>query len=196
VRRLGIWRFSRGHCTRRAPAGPGFSSASATLRPPQSLALRVGSASLTGSRTQVSFCSRKVSPFVPAPTARNGKSFRLYGAQWIPPMLICRPLVERTNCAPACAAACCRCRTPGLYQSASKLRALATSVIYDHEVSYFINTSLQRGYEFCQRGALKHSGRSCRTDGDGGTVRTCWSANQQVGSREMLGKKHRSHSPF
>ena len=29
-----------------------------------------------------------------------------------------------------------------------------------------------RGYEFCQRGALEHSGRSCRTDGDGGTLRT------------------------
>jgi len=33
-----------------------------------------------------------------------------------------------------------------------------------------------RGYEFCQRGALEHSGRSCRTDGSGVTLRTCWSA--------------------
>ena len=53
-----------------------------------------------------------------------------------------------------------------------------------------------RGYEFCQRGALEHSGRSCRTDGSGGTLRTCWSANQQVGFRAMLEKMHRSYSPF
>src|SRR6266478_2762495 len=53
-----------------------------------------------------------------------------------------------------------------------------------------------RGYEFCQRGALEHSGRSCRTDGSDVTLRTSWSANQQVGFREMLEKHARSHSPF
>src|ERR1017187_7899158 len=52
------------------------------------------------------------------------------------------------------------------------------------------------GYEFCQRGALEHSGRSCRTDGSGVTLRTCWSANPQVGFREMLVDCIRSHSPF
>ena len=52
------------------------------------------------------------------------------------------------------------------------------------------------GYEFCQRGALEHSGRSCRTDGNGVTLRTCWSANPQVGFREMLVDCIRSHSPF
>ena len=54
----------------------------------------------------------------------------------------------------------------------------------------------KRGYEFCQRGALEHSGRSCRTDGSGVTLRACWSANPQVGIREMLEKHARSHSPF
>ena len=53
-----------------------------------------------------------------------------------------------------------------------------------------------RGYEFCQRGALEHSGRSCRMDGTGVTLRTCWDANQQVGFREMLEEYDRSHSPF
>lgn len=53
-----------------------------------------------------------------------------------------------------------------------------------------------RGYVFCQRDALRHSGCSCRTDGNGVTVRTCWNANQQVGFREMLGKHARSHSPL
>ena len=54
----------------------------------------------------------------------------------------------------------------------------------------------KRGYEFCQRGALEHSGRSCSTDGSGVTLRTCWSANPQVGFREMLVDCNRSHSPF
>ena len=54
----------------------------------------------------------------------------------------------------------------------------------------------KRWYEFCQRGALKHSGRSCRTDGNWATVRTCRSANQQVGFWEMLGKYVRGNSPF
>ena len=53
-----------------------------------------------------------------------------------------------------------------------------------------------RGYEFCHRGALEHSGRSCRTDGSGVTLRACWSANPQVGFREMLVDCIRSHSPF
>ncbi len=53
-----------------------------------------------------------------------------------------------------------------------------------------------RGYEFYQRGALKHSGRSCSADGTGVTIRTCWSANRQVGLREMLEDYARSHSPF
>ncbi len=53
-----------------------------------------------------------------------------------------------------------------------------------------------RGYEFCHRGALEHSGRSCRTDGSGVTLRTCWSANPQVGFREMLVDYTRSHSPL
>ncbi len=44
-----------------------------------------------------------------------------------------------------------------------------------------------RGYECCERGALEHSGRSCRTDGSGVTIGTCWLANLQVGLREMLG---------
>ena len=43
------------------------------------------------------------------------------------------------------AAACCRCRTPGPNQSASKLPPLATPVIHYHERSFLINTSLQRG---------------------------------------------------
>jgi hypothetical protein len=38
-----------------------------------------------------------------------------------------------------------------------------------------------RGYEICHRGALEHSGRSCRADGNGVTVRACWSANPQAG---------------
>ena len=53
-----------------------------------------------------------------------------------------------------------------------------------------------RGYEFCQRGVLKNSGRSCRTGESGVTLRTCWSANQQVGLREMLEKYDWSHSPL
>ena len=52
-----------------------------------------------------------------------------------------------------------------------------------------------RGYEYCQRGALAHSGRSCRTDGSGVTLRTCWSANPQVGLREMLVGCTWSNSP-
>jgi hypothetical protein len=52
-----------------------------------------------------------------------------------------------------------------------------------------------RGYEYCQRGALEHSGRSCRTDGSGVTLRTCGLANPQVGFREMLVGSIRSHSP-
>jgi hypothetical protein len=47
-----------------------------------------------------------------------------------------------------------------------------------------------------QRGALEHSGRSCRTDGSGVTIRACWSANPQVGLREMLVGTNWSHSPF
>ena len=53
-----------------------------------------------------------------------------------------------------------------------------------------------RGYEVCQRGALRHSGRSCRTGGNWVTVRTCWLLNQQVGLREMLEDCARGHSPF
>ncbi len=41
--------------------------------------------------------------------------------------------------------ACWRCRTPRPNQSASKLHALATPVICNHEVRFLINTSLQRG---------------------------------------------------
>src|SRR6266478_8176372 len=59
-----------------------------------------------------------------------------------------------------------------------------------------VRSPYSRGYEFCQRGALEHSGRSCRTDGSDVTLRTSWSANQQVGFREMLEKHARSHSPF
>ena len=60
-----------------------------------------------------------------------------------------------------------------------------------------VNTPLcsLRGYEFCQRGILKNSGRSCRTDGSGVTLRTCWNANQQVGFREMLEEDAWSYSP-
>jgi len=48
-----------------------------------------------------------------------------------------------------------------------------------------------RRYEFCQRGVLKNSGgSSCRADGSGVTLRTCWSANPQVGFREMLVDGH------
>ncbi|HYG33289.1 MAG TPA: hypothetical protein VEC99_00805, partial [Clostridia bacterium] len=55
---------------------------------------------------------------------------------------------------------------------------------------------IQRWYEFYQRGALPHSGRSCRPDGTGVTLRTCWDANQQVGFREMLEEYDWSHSPL
>src|SRR2546426_272626 len=53
-----------------------------------------------------------------------------------------------------------------------------------------------RGYEFCHRGVLDYSGRSCRTGESEVTLRTCWSANQQVGFREMLEKHDWSHSPL
>jgi len=53
-----------------------------------------------------------------------------------------------------------------------------------------------RGYEFCQRGVLKDSGRGCRADGSGATLRTSWSANQQVGLREMLENYAWSYSPL
>jgi len=56
--------------------------------------------------------------------------------------------------------------------------------------------SYPRGYEFCHRGTLEHSGRNCRTDGSGVTLRTCWSANQQVGLWEMLVDYDRSNSPL
>src|SRR5260370_37641685 len=59
------------------------------------------------------------------------------------------------------------------------------------------NRAQSRGYEFCQLGVLKNSGgSSCRTDGSGVTLRTCWDANQQVGFREMLVIELRSHSPL
>src|ERR1051326_5340981 len=38
-----------------------------------------------------------------------------------------------------------------------------------------------RGYEFCQWGVLKNSGRSCRGDGNGATLGPVGVANQQVG---------------
>ena len=53
-----------------------------------------------------------------------------------------------------------------------------------------------RGYEFCHRGVLDYSGRSCRTGESEVTLRTCWSANQQVGLREMLEDYDWSHSPL
>ncbi len=54
-----------------------------------------------------------------------------------------------------------------------------------------------RGYEFCQRGALEHSGRSCRPDGTGVTLRTCRALlGPQVGFRETLVDCARSNSPF
>ncbi len=63
--------------------------------------------------------------------------------------------------------------------------------------SVFLFSRIKRGYEFCQRGVLKNSGRSnCSTGGNGVTIRTSWSANQQVGLREMLEKYSWSHSPF
>src|SRR5260370_918763 len=56
---------------------------------------------------------------------------------------------------------------------------------------------ISRGYEFCQLGVLKNSGHSsCRTGGSWATLRTCWSANQQVGFREMLEEYHWSNSPL
>lgn len=59
----------------------------------------------------------------------------------------------------------------------------------------FFSVPPSRGYEVCHRGGLKHSGSSCRTGGNEVTVRTCWSANPQVGFREMLAKNAWSHSP-
>src|SRR5258708_7491535 len=56
---------------------------------------------------------------------------------------------------------------------------------------------ISRGYEFCQLRVLKNSGHSsCRTGGSWATLRTCWSANQQVGFREMLEEYHWSNSPL
>src|SRR5579872_550326 len=56
----------------------------------------------------------------------------------------------------------------------------------DGKRNFYFYPRSPRGYEFCQRGVLKNSGRSCRTGGSGGTLRTCGSANPQVGLREML----------
>jgi hypothetical protein len=45
-------------------------------------------------------------------------------------------------------------------------------------------------------GGSEHSDSSCRTDGNKAIVRTCWSANQQVGLRETLEEDTGDKSPF